>query len=306
MKKLILTISFLSALIVVSVDVNAQKKPTSQKMQKGFIEHFDKPTSKFFYQLERSDRTSTQIRYIPGAASLCEQDSEVMIFRMDPNDPVGASRGPEIISNKYTSYGSYSTRIRIPDVTKVQPNVGAVVGYFTYAWEDKSLSEIDVEWLIADPEIIYIGTWTGPSDKLQRIGRIINLAEGTIYETTYRIRGEDKIYPLTGLQNQPETIPAIEGFNAAKQFYTYGFDWYPDRIVWWILHPETEQRIILWDYKGSTPLFSGIPEHKTRYRMNFWHTNNWPVHTNPNSIEKPKYSYEVEIDWMSYEPFDVE
>ena len=33
-------------------------------------------------------------------------------------------------------------------MTKVQPNVGAVVGYFTYNMEPgKSLSEIDWEWL---------------------------------------------------------------------------------------------------------------------------------------------------------------
>ena len=172
---------------------------------------------------------------------------------------------------------------------------------------EKGLSEIDWEWLIADPEIVYIGTWTGKSNNLQRIGRIINLAKGTIYECIYRPgadgRGNNN---LTGLQNQPETVPVIEGYNAAKRFYTYGFDWYPDRLVWWILHPETEERIVLWDYQGSTPNFTGIPDNKTRYLLNFWHTNNWPVHTNPKSLEKPKYPYEVEIDWMSYEPFDID
>lgn len=33
------------------------------------------------------------------------------------------------------------------------------------------------------------------------------------------------------------------------------------------------------------------------------HTNNWPVETNPNSVEKPLYPYELEIDWMKYTPF---
>jgi len=36
--------------------------------------------------------------------------------------------------------------------------------------------------------------------------------------------------------------------------------------------------------------------------LNFWHTNSWPVETNPNSIEKPLHPYELEIDWMSYDP----
>lgn len=37
--------------------------------------------------------------------------------------------------------------------------------------------------------------------------------------------------------------------------------------------------------------------------MNFWHTNNWSVETNPKSLEKPKKKFELEVDWMSYRPF---
>jgi hypothetical protein len=43
---------------------------------------------------------------------------------------------------------------------------------------------------------------------------------------------------------------------------------------------------------------------QSKYRLNFWHTNNWPVETNPNSVEAPLYPYELEIDWMAYKPFD--
>ncbi|WP_235940994.1 LamG domain-containing protein [Cyclobacterium roseum] len=105
---------------------------------------------------------------------------------------------------------------------------------------------------------------------------------------------------ITGLQNQPETIEAIPDFDASTQFYTYGFDWYEDRIRWWMLNPKSGEKIVLWDYQGST---RGIPQHRTYYRMNFWHTNNWSVETNPLSIEKPLQPYELEVDWMSYEPF---
>jgi hypothetical protein len=161
------------------------------------------------------------------------------------------------------------------------------------------LSEIDFEWLIADPEIIYIGTWTGLHGDLRRIGRTINIARGTIYNTIYKERLSGIINPLSGLQNQPEAIPAIEGYDASARFYTYGFNWYPDRIRWWMIHPATADTVVLWDYRGSTV---GIPQNHSRYRMNFWHTNSWPVETNPNSIEKPLHPYEMEIDWMSYDP----
>ena len=302
-------ISIAAAAVLAAGSLCAQENPANEKAKyhKAFTEDFDKEESRYFIQRRDRREEATDFRYFPANTSLSEKGTDVMLYRIDPDDPAGAGRGPEIISRHYTSYGRYSARIRIPDVTKVQPDVGAVVGYFTYNMEPgKSLSEIDWEWLIADPQIVYIGTWTGPRGNLQRIGRIINLADGTIYETIYRSGKDGNIsHPLTGLQNQPETVPAIEGFNAAERFYTYGFDWYPDRLVWWILHPETSERIVLWDYQGSTPDFSGIPDNRTYYRLNFWHTNNWPVETNPHSIEKPLYPYEVEVDWMSYEPFDI-
>lgn len=295
------------AVVFSTAGLMAQENPDNSKAEyhKAFVEDFNKPTSKYFMQRRDRRDEATDFRYFPGNVSLSEKGTDVLLYRIDPNDPAGAGRGPEIISRKYTSYGTYAARIRIPDVTKVQPNVGAVVGYFTYNMEPgKSLSEIDWEWLIADPEIVYIGTWTGPRGNLQRIGRTINLAKGIIYNTIYRSGKDGNIdHPLTGLQNQPETVPVIEGFNAAKQFYTYGFDWYPDRLTWWILHPETEEKIVLWDYQGSTPDFTGIPDNHTYYRLNFWHTNNWPVETNPLSIEKPAYPFELEVDWMSYTPF---
>jgi hypothetical protein len=272
---------------------------------KQFIENFDKPTSKYFIQRRDHRAEETDFRHFPNSTSLSEKGTNVMIFRLDPADRAGAGRGPEIISKEYTHFGTYAARLRIPDITKVQPDAGAVVGYFTYNRDPElGLSEIDWEWLIADPEIIYIGTWTGPAGNLQRIGRTINLAKGIIYNTVYKSQAKgNRTHNLTGEQNKPETIQAIENYNASAQFYTYGFDWYPDRLTWWIMHPTTNEKIILWDYTGTTPDFTGIPTNPTFYRFNFWHTNNWPVETRPKSIEKPLYPYELEIDWMSYTPF---
>jgi hypothetical protein len=267
------------------------------------IENFTKDTSEFFnYNIRRN---GYDYRYYSGVPSLTERGTDVMVMRLDTADVAGAGRGPEISSKEMTYYGTYSARIRVPDVTKAQPNIGAVVGYFTYRMDPvEGLSEIDYEWLIADPEIVYIGTWTGPRGKLQRIGRTINLAKGIIYDTSYRADDDPKNRgKLTGIQNQPEKITPIENYNASARFYIYGFDWYPDRLAWWIIHPETNEKIVLWDYQGTTPKFTGIPSSPTRYLLNFWHTNNWAVETNPNSLEKPYYPFALEIDWMSYKPF---
>jgi beta-glucanase (GH16 family) len=146
----------------------------------------------------------------------------------------------------------------------IQPNAGAVVGYFTYHMDSiQGLSEIDIEWLIADPSILYIGTWTGRDGKLQRIGRTIDLAKGSIFYTISKVNYNEAPTALTGMQDQPETIPAITGFDASSKFYTYGFDWYRDRLRWWIIDPVTAKKIVLWDYQGSQV---GIPQNQTEYR----------------------------------------
>lgn len=247
-----------------------------------------------------------------GVPSLTEKGTTVMLERIQPTDPAGAGRGPEITSNKRSHFGTYSARLRVPDVKKAQANVGAVVGYFTYRFtQGFGLSEIDFEWLIADPRLIYIGTWTSAPDNvdnLQRVGRTINLTEGKILYTNYRSYHDgNRNHNFDSSDDAaltPRTIQAIPDYDASKKFYVYGFDWYPDRLTWWIQHPDSGDKIILWDYRGTTPNFSGIPQPPTTYMLNFWHTKDWSVDTNPLSKEAPKYPYCLEVDWMKYEPYD--
>ena len=202
-----------------------------------------------------------------GVPSLTEKGTTVMLERIQPTDPAGAGKGPEISSTKRTHFGTYSARLRVPDVKKAQPNVGAVVGYFTYRFtQGFGLSEIDFEWLIADPTLIYIGTWTSAPNNvgnLQRVGRTINLAKGQILYTNYRSYHDgNKNHNFASDDDaalSPRTIPAISGYDASKQFYVYGFDWFPDRLTWWI---------------------------------------------DPQSKQAPKYPYCLEVDWMKYEPYD--
>jgi len=285
--------TFSAVLFIIGFTLNAQ-----DRISNSFKEDFSDSTLKNFKY--GSTGNKTDFKWKSGVSSPTEPGAKILSFKIDPQDSAGAGRGPEIISNDFTYFGTYSARLKIPHVIDIQPNAGAVVGYFTYHVDSiPGLSEIDFEWLIADPAIIYIGTWTGELNELKRIGRTINLAKGIIYNTVYKENHNGVSTALTGMQNQPDTIPAIVGYDASSKFYTYGFDWYPDRIQWWGIHPETGEKIILWNYEGSQ---TGIPQNHTHYRMNFWHTKNWSVETNSNSIEKPLHPYELEVDWMSYEP----
>ncbi|WP_057939598.1 glycoside hydrolase family 16 protein [Algoriphagus resistens] len=268
----------------------------SGQKHRSFREDFSRAKSRYFHY--GSTGTTADFKYKMGANSLSEPDTEILSFNLNPEEQAGPGKGPEIISKHFTHFGTYSTRLKIPDATKKQPNIGAVAGYFTYHEDPlEGLSEIDFEWLLADPRIIYVGTWTGEPGKLQRIGRIINLAEGKILETITKIGFDGNPTPLTGLQNIPESIPVIEGYNASDQFHTYGFDWESDRIRWWMIHPESPDTLVLWDYQGSQV---GIPQHASKYRMNFWHTEDWAVEGKPSAVEKPEFPFELEVDWMEY------
>ena len=300
MKRLsaILALSLIIPAVAIAQDPDTRFSPA-------FKEDFDAAKPQYF-----SGGSAPRLFF--GVPSLTEKGTTVMLERIQPTDPAGAGKGPEISSTKRTHFGTYSARLRVPDVKKAQPNVGAVVGYFTYRFtQGFGLSEIDFEWLIADPTLIYIGTWTSAPNNvgnLQRVGRTINLAKGQILYTNYRsYHDSNKNHNFASDDDaalSPRTIPAISGYDASKQFYVYGFDWFPDRLTWWIEHPETGEKVILWDYQGTTPNFSGIPQPPTTYLMNFWHTNDWSVDTNPQSKQAPKYPYCLEVDWMKYEPYD--
>ncbi|MBV9962890.1 MAG: glycoside hydrolase family 16 protein [Parafilimonas sp.] len=291
MKQTLFIISFFA-----SLTIKAQK----ENLAHAFTENFSDAVLQNFRYGSAGNKAA--FKWQSGITSKTEPGSKVLLFKIDPADSAGAGRGPEIISEHFTYYGTYSARLKVPDVRAVQPNTGAVVGYFTYYMDSVyGLSEIDFEWLVADPSIIYIGTWTGYNGKLKRIGRTINLAKGIIYNTIYKEGYNGTPGSLTGAQNKPETINAINNYDASSLFYTYGFNWHADRITWWMIDPATGKKIVLWDYQGSQ---RGIPQHQTYYRINFWHTNNWAVETNPNAIEKPLQPYELEVDWMKYEPFN--
>ena len=276
-----------------------------------FTEDFNSPEQKNF-NMRRSE-----LRYYSGVHSLTEENTNVMLMQITPADGAGPTfYGSEIYTPKYTHFGTYSARLRMPSLKEVQPNAGIVTGYFTYEFTPGfGLSEIDFEWLMADPSIIYIGTWTSAPDdveKLQRIERVVNLATGEILHTCYFSYHDAFAYEAPkryfdesdDAALEPRTIEAIPGYDASGRFYVYGFDWYPDRLRWWVENPDSGEKVVLWDYRGATPNYSGIPQPPTVYMLNFWHTNSWSVPTVPGSTEAPKCTYLLEADWMKYEPFD--
>ncbi|RYF59150.1 MAG: hypothetical protein EOO39_33520 [Cytophagaceae bacterium] len=140
-------------LLAVGFSANAQPK----RFHKAFKEEFNRPTSPYFSY--GSTGQNLAFKHTQGILSPTEPKSHILSFKINPDEVAGAGKGPEIISTNFTHFGTYSARIKVPAVITLQPNVGAVVGYFTYHVDSiPGLSEIDIEWLIADPTVIYIGT----------------------------------------------------------------------------------------------------------------------------------------------------
>ena len=121
MKQIPLLLSFF-----ISLTIHAQ----NGKLSHSFIENFnDSVLENFRYG---STGNKAAFKWQSGVTSKTEPGSKVLLFKIDPMDSAGAGRGPEIISNDITYFGTYSARLKVPDVKDVQPNTGAVVGYFTY------------------------------------------------------------------------------------------------------------------------------------------------------------------------------
>ena len=78
--KIIASLLFVVFLSTLSIELSAQEKKSAPqpKFHKKFIEHFDKPTSKYFNQNGGRRRQSTQMRYVPATSSFCEKDTKVM------------------------------------------------------------------------------------------------------------------------------------------------------------------------------------------------------------------------------------
>lgn len=101
-------------------------------------------------------------------------------------------------------------------------------------------------------------------------------------------------------ENLPETIPAIEGYDASAQFYTYGFDWMSDHIRWWIINPKDEKdTITLWNYRGPKERITQKP---ASLMINFWHTDDWSVEGVAGSTEAPRLKFQTQVDWAGYTP----
>lgn len=80
--------------------------------------------------------------------------------------------------------------------------------------------------------------------------------------------------------------PGIANFNANAKFYVYGIDWSAEKIVWWVKATPSAAKTILAETTEN------VPQQPLRLGFRYQST----------AGQAALYPYELEIDWMYYQP----
>ena len=194
----------------------------------------------------------------------------------------GPDWGPHLTSGPNETYGyqygRFEARIKTADCS-TDPNAGVVSAFFTFFNNGTDAdadtlpdnSEIDFEWLCAEPNVMYLTMYTDYLDEynLRKVTRSIDLATGEIRETCYEVATGTCSQQLTGVEASPSSITPIPSYDSSQAFDDYGISWDETGVQWWIIDPADGFNITLWDYRGPSSRIITRPAH---FMLNLWHT----------------------------------
>ncbi|WP_141732334.1 glycoside hydrolase family 16 protein [Oligoflexus tunisiensis] len=243
---------------------------------------------------------------LPQQSAADAADQQVVTLTLPKDSPAGPPKGPNLEWRAEPFlFGTIEVRLKTPSCSTRRE--GNVSGFFTY-FNDGSdpngngyadNSEIDFEWLCAEPESIYLTIWTDFDEATgaqQRVIRKINLAQGTIEYTRFADGwGAVNTEPLSGAEAQPEVVPALPDYNAAARFYEYGLTWEREGVLFWIVHPVSGEKLVLWNYRGPVSRIPQVPAHLL---LNTWHSATWAPEDTPDALEAPKTDLTMQVDWV--------
>lgn len=238
-----------------------EHKYTDVALHSAFTQTFDSKDYSVFTPNIKED--TPDLRYYPAFPSWNEKGTSLLMLRMDPKDPSGMNQAIAINSNEHCFYGSYSVRMRLPNIKAVQPNIGVNVIFTLNELDDKNgYSTIELMQKMADPATLILSSTKGTE------------------------------------RNTEKVKDPVSSFKPCEAYYTYGFDWHADKIIWWI-KGSADRQVIL-EQTECVPCFPSV------LKYIIYHSKNNPAEANPNAIQAPYYPYEFEIDAISYEPFQEE
>lgn len=237
-----------------------EPKDKDVTLMMAFSEDFSVRESECFDFSYRND--ADDFRYYPGFPSLSENGNTILMLRLDPSDAAGT--GSVISSRDYTYYGTYSVRLRIPDIASVQSRLGACVDFALHDDDDVfGTDDVSLSLRLADQSAVYPAL--------------------------------SRTYPDPVSIGEP-SVPELSGFNAAAKYYIYGLDWSAEKISWWLKTKESGDKIVLAENTQN------VPSQPLRLLLRFYHSTQHPARDNDSSTQAPYYPYELEVDWIKYTP----
>ncbi|ABX05150.1 cellulose binding domain-containing protein [Herpetosiphon sp.] len=270
-------------------------------------EHFNQPissSSMFSWYTNSSTATGTA-----NVSDSQAQDGKILRLSIAAGQTAYPGQGSNLVSRQMYHYGTYEARMKTANCASDE---GVINGFFTYFNDGSDSnanglpdnSEIDFEWLCAEPQSILMTIWTDYNDPTaisRRVYRKVNLATGTIEYTRYATTFGDSYTDLSNSpsENQPTAVQAISGYNSATNYYEYGFNWTASNVTLWVVNPSNGQKIVLWDYRGPS---ARIPKNPAAFMVNLWHHPNWTPECCANATNPPRATRSMDVDWLRFTP----
>lgn len=205
-------------------DPDTTVTPSDVPLLESFVQEFSTTdTAPFDFSLHQGRE---DFRYYPGFPSLTESGTDILMLRLDPADT--PTECPQLTASAYTFYGSYSIRVRTPDLSRLKKTTDAVFEFCLRGDDPKAgVSGIGLKWNLSVP------------------GKI----------TTTALRGT-----LNTQSGYSVAVPLSEDRNPGSKFQTLGWDWTPDYVKWWILDPSSKEKKVIGEItaKDEVPFLAGI------------------------------------------------
>jgi len=233
----------------------------------------------------------TALTIVPAADAT---DGRALKLTLPAYPEPGAAGSAIVASDRLYRYGTFGTRMKTADCTG-QDHPGIITGTFTYSMDHSDTNhnqvtdndEIDIEFLCAQPDVVYLSIWTDyseTSNNLAEISRAINLRTGTVVSTCYILSYGTGCQPLLAGENTPAAVTPVPGFDSGARFRTYAFDWQADHVTFTTCDGSGRQ-IVLWNYRGPA---SRIPDRPQALMQNVTYTKAWdpldgPSHNQPTA-----------------------
>lgn len=197
-------------------------------------------------------QSSPDFRYFSGFPSLSENDTDILLLRLDPADkPSGC---PCLTASGYTFYGSYSIRVKTPDLSLVKQTTDAQFEFsLTGDDTEAGVSGIGMKWSLSNPMKMTLTTLCGS--------------------------------PASQSGNSVAAqVPS--GCSPSAKFLVCGWDWAPEYVRWWVQDPGTKERKVLLEITAG----GEVPELPGRLSIRVFHTSDAPEY--PFETEIDRISYE--------------